>query len=293
MFSDWDAYQGLSKVESALEVSIIDSEGNEIKQEPVWNFETQEGAYGEDIIKINKFIQNGKNCTGTQIMTPFGLQMLYKMPDLEPEKLYSAIFNSVYKASPASAQEQNEVHKYVFQTSRYGSFEEQVKSYLTIAPEAVFVWEIDTNNTDVAKAITVLNNTISSTDGLVATYADPFDRLMQGALKLPALDVAVTTEFNIVKRKDNGKILGVLVRNPEPFNDPKLPAMQKQQTIVAKDAGANTLTSLVAKEPSKIFISNATMDLTAGSFEFKFTYYLFDGTDFTIKDQQTVNVTIS
>jgi hypothetical protein len=292
MFSNWDAYHGLGTVESALEVIIIDSEGKEIKQEPVWNFESLKGGLPEDIIKINKFIENGKNCTGTQVIEPFGVQMQYKMPDLQPEKLYSTVFRSVFK-EPASGKQKSEVHKYVFQTSRYGSFGEQVKSYFSVAPGALFDCIVDTNNADVAQAVTVLNNTISNTDPLVATYADTFDRLMQGALKLPALDVAVCTEFNVLKRKDNGNILGILIRNPEPFNDPKLPAAQKQLTVAAKDAGANMLMSLVAKEPSKIFVSNAGMKLGAGNFEFKFTYYLFDGSDFAVKDQQTVNLTIS
>jgi hypothetical protein len=291
MFTDWEPYQGLGKVESRLEVTLLDAENNAIEQTPSWNFQQLEGGYGEDIIKINNFIQHGQNCTSTQVIKPFGVQLLYRLPDLKPEKLYTALFNAVYRSAPSAPQQKSDVHKYVFQTSRYSSFAEQVESYKQGSAKAIFELAIATNDADVDIAIQILNNTLPGTDALIPQYADPYDRLIQGALKLLALDTPAGTEFNIIKRKDNGRILGILIRNPEPLNDPKLPAAQKQQTVTGKLNGTD-LISLAAKEPSRVFISNASMDLAAGDVECTFRYFLFNGNIFALKDQQIVIITI-
>ena len=292
MFTDWGVYQGLGKVESALEVNIIDAEGNETRQKPEWNFQTLNGGLGDDIIKLNKFVANGRNCTTTQTLKPFGLQMKYKMPDLQPEKLYTAVFNSLYKAHPGASVQQTEVHKYVFQTSRYGSFKKQIESYLLGSEKAIFEWLVDIPPGDVNLAKQILNKTLSDTHALIGQYADPFDRLMNGALKLPTLNVAISTEFNIIKQQATGQILGILIRNPEPFNDPKLPGTNKQNSVDAIDGTGNNLKVLVAKEPSKIFISNDTLNLASGEFEFTFKYLLFDGSTFSVKEQEMVSVNI-
>lgn len=292
MFTDWQPYQGLGKVESALEITVLDAESNAIQQGPSWNFQQLEGGFGEDIIKLNKFVQHGQNCTSTQVIKPFGVQLLYHLPDLKPEKLYTALFNAVYRSDLSGVQQKSEVHKYVFQTSRYSSFAAQVDSYLQGTVKAVFNIALTTNDADVNTAIQILNDTLAVTDALISQFADPYDRLLQGALKLPALDAPAGTEFNIIKRKDNGRILGILVRNPEPLNDPKLPAAEKQRTVAAKLQGAD-LISLVAKEPSRIFISNASMDLPVGDVEYTFNYFLFNGSLFALKDQRIVTITVA
>lgn len=317
MFSNWEAYQGLGKVESSLEVMIRDAEGHEIRQAPEYNFQTQEGGYGEDIIKINHFVENGQNCTSTQVIKPFALQTLFKMPDLKPEKLYTAIFNSLYKPAATAPVQTGEVHKYVFQTSRYGSFEEQVKSYLSFPNNAIFTFEADFPETDLDTANQILLKQLSDTDPLTGQYADPYDRLVQGALQLPAMNVPVSTEFTLLRQKSNGRLLGILIRNPEPFNDPKLPDAQKQTMVTAslntvpidgpqlpgtdEESFAASLPGipideplivLPAREPSRIFISNATMSLAAGDLRLTFRYFLFNGSQFAVQDTQELNIQI-
>lgn len=318
MFSNWEAYQGLGREESALEVLIRDAEGQEILQAPVYNLQTQEGGWGEDIIKINHFVENGQNCTSTQSIKPFAMQTLFKMPDLKPEKLYTAIFNSLYKAAGATATEKSEVHKYVFQTSRYSNFEEQVKSCLLFPGKAIFTMEVDIPVSALDKAREILLKQLSDTDPLTSQFADPYDRLIQGALQLSAMNVPVSTEFTLIRHKGNGQLLGILIRNPEPFNDPKLPDTQKQSMIVAGlstdpidgpalpggeeqsmitaipsvPVGSTPLLTLVAKEPSRIFISNDIMNLLPGELQLTFRYFLFNGKIFAEKDAQEIMLSI-
>ncbi len=292
MYSDWEPYQGLDKVESSLEVEIVNSEGHSIKQKPEFNFQTLEGYAGEDVDKINKFIKNGQNCTGTQEIKPFGLQIKYKMPDLDPEKLYTAVFNSLYKSKPSADQEQSEVHKYVFQTSRYGNFKEQIQSYETNGRKALFDWEAEIDTGDLTLAKKVVEDTLDISHSLVTQYADPYDRLMNGAMKLPALEVPSGTEINRVIDKESGKIIGLLIRNPEPFNDPKLPSSKKQQTVSVQDNNGNSLHVLAAKEPSRIFVTNSQMDLNTGKYTFTFKYFLYDGSAFTVHSQETIHANI-
>ena len=154
---------------------------------------------------------------------------------LKPLKLYTAVVNNLYKGSI------REVHRYVFQTSRYADFRRQVESYHLIDKDgdrrdAIFQLKIPLVPADIALMYDIVTGTMSAANaGLAVTWADPFDRLVEGALKLTPLDAAISTEFNIVRNAATNAVVAVWIRNPEPFNDP----------IAGWDIGEN----LVGKKP--------------------------------------------
>jgi hypothetical protein len=151
---------------------------------------------------------------------------------------------------------------------------------------------------------------MSTSDKLmVQQYADQFDRLLTGVFHLDSnkLQTAVTTEFNFIKHPDTHKILGILVRNPEPFNDPKLPkadpnisSAEPLETLeVSKFDGTSYGDSsefyvIHSKDRSSIFITNRSFDFNIdndSTLRFSFIYKLYNGIDY--ENVSTVNVEIN
>jgi hypothetical protein len=182
---------------------------------------------------------------------------------LKPLKLYTALFNNKYNGNS------KEVHQYVFQTSRYGDFTEQVMSYQLEdkdknQKEAIFTVSLTENSDKAMARKVVLRQVPTSTEteyqAVVGKYADPFDQLIYGAFRLSPIEIPISTEFNLVK-DTQGNILGIWIRNPEPFNDPKLPRGKDQSDVLdATDVVTQTLEIIGASKNEYRFLWNK--DLT-------------------------------
>lgn len=246
-----------------------------------------------------------------------------KTLDLKPLKLYTAQFIAKYNpligGQYASADYESVAHTYAFQTSRYRDFDEQVNSYILkedsfgfIIKEAVFIIEAKTvaSILDLSLATNVItNNELSIPDDIKLQYADQFDRLINGVLHIDynELHAAVTTEFNIIKHPVSENVIGILIRNPEPFNDPKIPkanpnisSTELNETLeVSKWNGSswdtpNDYYVIHSKDRSKMFITdrnfNYNMDSLA-KLKFTFRYKLYNGVDYT--DVSVIDVEIN
>jgi hypothetical protein len=133
------------------------------------------------------------------------------------------------------------------------------------------MYEVVTGNMSVANA------------ALAGAWADPFDRLVAGVLKLKPLDAAIGTEFNIVTNSLTGAAVAVWIRNPEPFNDPKLPADVLERSLRVMD-GPNPNASykvLFAKDGSQAFVMHPTRVLPLAQMRFRFAYIEWDGNNYT------------
>ncbi len=112
-----------------------------------------------------------------------------------------------------------------------------------------------------------------------------YDRLMFGGLKLRELPPALTTEFNVI-RYGNGSIFGILVRSPEPFNDPKIPADELADTITCISGG----TPVISEDCANVFIPLSS----AGTLTFTFNLKGYDSNSqsYSNIDDETVNISI-
>ena len=307
MFGDWDLYLGNEPVNGGMDVVIQDVLIPDV--DPVatsaWKLDPF-GIQSQDVTMLNNMINNGDpidDCTPTSI-APNSVNAEIDIDMLEPLKLYTAIFNNSYQrdvtnATPTTVRE---VHRYPFRTSRYGDFTEQVKSYQLkvddvdpniVLKAAVFDVNQSVPSGQVSQAINILNG---STD-LIQEYADYFERILQGALKLGTLHPAVTTEFNKVYNTDTNKILGMWIRCPEPFNDPKLPASELETTIrlsINGDAESN-YEAIFSKDKREVFITQAShaLDMPTGSYQFTFDYREWDGSQYINAETVTLNLSIS
>ena len=301
MFNNFDTYGSKGEIISELRVLIKDpaeplsSDPNEPEPAMVgkntWK-ENPDPIITTEVRMINNLARNGKinnaNCSKYDVMTPLAVVQEISIGDeeegLKPDKLYTAVFNAVYKA-PGDAQEDAAVvHSYVFKTSQYANFKEQVQSYILlrdendlIEKEAVFQVEKTFDTEAINDASALLNGDF---DLLISEYANLFDRLTDGILQLGVIPPAVTTDFNIIKESGTGRTIGIIIRNPEPFNDPKIPESHLSDTVELSVKAANGGLSsdykvIFSQDKTQAFISNTELDIPAGTATFTFRYKQF------------------
>ncbi len=310
MFNDFGAYKGDPAINISLDVIIKDpiEEDGVGTITPTWTVNSF-GRQERDVTLLNNFI-NGQDCVEITDMISQGMNLEIEMCDLKPLKLYTAIYNSIYKGDT------REVHTYPFQTSRYACFKEQVESYLLASQEETGVFreaffDLDKDFdlvTEVQVAQSIFDDTMADTDPLRQEFMHPYDRLIDGALRLTAIEPAETTDFTMIRDTDEStggappKVIGILIRNPEPFNDPKLEAndpvafAESIQVVDITGTPVPGYSAIISKDGSKVFLSNDSFDITATSLRIRFQYFTFDGQAYAVdnptKDEVIVEIDV-
>jgi hypothetical protein len=287
----FDHYNGNPTVTSSIVVSILDPV-NPLPATPADSgfvapvslaFAANElGHSNIDIQLLHNMATQGTPCTGAghDGIAPMGVQSNVTIEQLKALKLYLAVFKANYNGS------QKEIHRYNFQTSRYADFDEQVNSYKLKDHNGVFLRNamyddltVTLDSIQRAQLSGLLSHSYPSGDPLEQEYADPFDRLMDGILRVGPIDPPVGTDFSIVRDGADDAVIGILVRNPEPFNDPKVPAADIAATIVLTQPTTppGALTTLFSKDRSKAFVGVVGHDLALNDLEFTFRYLEYNG----------------
>lgn len=325
-YSDWVDYEHVSGTpipkiaESSLDIRILNPAPSETAPDDpgthgfIANSISHLSGLGEppaminevnsEIGILNNLLVNGSTCGGDEPMTPIDISS-EKVVDLKPLKLYNAQFVAKYNprigGEFATEPFESVVHSYVFQTSRYGSFAEQVTSYILktvqegietiILREAVYPLNIDgTIDYALAEKVMTADSPADFTEAeapLVQQYAERFDQLMNGVFAIDAnrLQAAVTTEFNLVR--NNGNLIGILIRNPEPFNDPKIPVEILEDAVTVQvfngtiyvDA-PELYTAVHSKDRSQVFITLSDHSFNMNQTDklrFIFNYKIYNG----------------
>jgi hypothetical protein len=311
-FGDWPAYNGLPAVTgNAMQIIIKDpSENTSIPNPPPPDIITTEIPQAvvewpadddpripEDIRALlnlhNPELLNplfeGGDCwvSGGNMIKPASVYTSVKPKYLKPLKLYTAVVNNVYGAKV------EEVHQYVFQTSRYPNFLAQVKSYRLDdgkghQRDAVFRIDVPLSVADLDLMYDVVHDAITgnlsaANAALAGVWADPFDRLVAGVMRLKPLDAAISTEFNIVVNSTTGAPVAVWIRNPEPFNNPKLPRDVLERSLRVIDGLDNVDLSysiLFSKDGSQAFVMHPARVIPVSQIKFRFIYIEWDGSDY-------------
>jgi hypothetical protein len=202
---------------------------------------------------------------------------------LKPLKLYTAIVNNVHQG------ETREVHRYAFQTSRYPDFAAQVNSYHLDDGQGnqrdAFFRVVLPVTADIDLMYDVVSGNMSEQNAeLAKTWADPFDRLVAGVMKLAPLEPAISTEFNIVRSNAPNAAVAVWIRNPESFNDPKLPDdVLKRSLRVVNGLDPDPNVVLFSKDCSQAFVMHPSRILPP-TVRFRFAYIEWDGSNYVDRD---------
>lgn len=258
----------------------------------------------------------------TEPLEPLSYYRKIETRRLKPQKLYTVqVMNFFWGTANINPEEITPeikdnyariIHEYVFQTSRYRNFEDQVKSYymyaddgVTVEQEAVYTIEKELDATILAAARSTIQGTPDATSQSLETqFLDPFDRVAEGIFALPMLQKSVRTEINRIVDTNTGTVQALLVRNPEPFNNPRFPlkvvtgsSSQKGmiEVLFPDQVGADTsYLVLYSKDYSNALIMHTAGAITAATLHFNFVYRTWNGNNYAIvEEQQLINVPIN
>lgn len=226
------------------------------------------------------------------------------LTDLKPSKLYTILvknFFDVNQDGTASDKENVLVHQFGFQTSRYKNFAEQVNSYaieekdelgaVINSRKALFDVKLNLVPDQIqtlSDVVAGLPNTLS--DAMALKYQHPFDRVIEGILKLSPLDPAQRTEVNRIIDTTTGDVIALLIRNPEPFNIPKIPVEEIKDSISV--VGGAGYTVLHSKDYSQALIMHSSKKITDQNLNIKFEYRMWNNNKTVDLNTGTVPLTV-
>lgn len=263
-------------------------------------------------------LNNGVNCTGIiTLRKPKSLFRIITPKRLKPQKLYTAQILNFYWGKEnvdishitenIKKNYAKEVHQFVFQTSRYKDFTDQIGSY-------EIHYTNENNQPAIKKAVYDIRMSLSQdmidaiydiikglpnplSEALAMQYQHPFDRIMEGFFNQRESDVpCTTTEINkliSVNGRDR-KLIGLLIRNPEPFNHPKIPLEKITRTtteagmmdVVTINNDIVTInrdfTFIYSKDYSQAIVMNTNKWIQQTSLSFQFIYKIWNGTDYEV-----------
>jgi hypothetical protein len=306
MFSDWDGYLGLPTVKSTLQMQLLDPYGAILSPELIWEQLPDEEITNVNFMKLPPdqqilYFMNRAALEDSCNVNPVSIkkrkkQGAYHFPNLEPNRLYTALFTAVYQPL-GEAEQRAEIHRFNFKTSRFSTFEEQAGSFvlnsiLGSEKYAVYPLKVSFTQAEIDGAIKNLIDDNPENDAAeVIRYAARYDRLVYGGLAIKNLEPIETTVIHPVINIDpvdsSRRLLGILVRNPEPFNNPKLPVESLNNTVGLSltPSGQSVLTPetfiyIHAQDTSAVFISNAGLNIPVGDTQLHFKYKIFNGNDY-------------
>jgi hypothetical protein len=155
------------------------------------------------------------------------------MPNLEPNKLYTAVVlnRSLDEGTVA------EVARYPFKTSLYPDFASHIASYKlrSGADARLAVFTLEHALASATDEAVVLAGALAIVAGSpttdTAAYADPFDRMVYGQLKLAPLAPAASLEFNFMVNSVTHQTYGIWIRSREALIDPRVTGTLLDQAI--------------------------------------------------------------
>lgn len=253
---------------------------------------------------FNMLLNN--TCVGNiQLVKPKSNYRIVTPKKLKPQKLYTVQVLNFYWGQEAfdmtnitednKAKYTKEVHKFVFQTSRYSNFDEQVSScFIPYTDEngnpqekqAVYPMEKAIDPTKILAAFdTIVGNTNPLSDQISLQFQHPFDRIMEGLFGFAPLEDAVTTEFNKIIDLNTGRVVALLIRNPEPFNHPKIPLEEINRNgvkpgimeVITNGVMDTKFHFLYSKDYAKAIVMRDGLWIKSLELDFQFIYKIWNG----------------
>jgi hypothetical protein len=308
MMQNWYGYNGLTPLNGEMHIAIKDPVTDVIVPYPLpanWENENVPLPDGSpvwagdsdpniplNIQMLNNMINyvnsttNAIQCTlniGAPIQ-PSAYAYSVTLTNLLPSKLYTAIVMNSFKVGSAGELKNEQVHQFGFQTSRYANFEEQVNSYKMIdenqnIKQAVFSKVLSLTTEQITAAYNIASGISDPLSlSLESRYIDLFDRVMDGIMQIGSLEPAERTEFTFLKQESTGNIFGLLIRNPEPFNNPKIP-LSVIQLSVRVYIPRRPFSIIHSKDRSHILMIHPT-SFSISSLLLLFSYKVWNGSDY-------------
>lgn len=329
MFKKWEAYNGMDEIKGALNIQIKDPVTDLVLDYPLSINETVteivptingNGENNEEWINnydpripvniqiIQSLVDNGVlPCQFTigQPLVPKSYSYSVEVTNLKPKKLYTALINNAFDSNGdgdftnyvdlnmnIGVSENKEVHKFVFQTSRYGNFRDHINSYLLNQDgeeelKAVYTLQQDFTSQTLLDAYSIVSDDNPDSNIELLGFTDLLDRVIEGVLKLKPMDPPQNTEFNIIKNL-NSEIVGVYIRSCEPFNSPNFEKELLNDSIQVLTGGVPNIEEfkvLYAKDYASCFIMKQGIIINEEALDISFTYKGWTGSQISTLDQ--------
>lgn len=324
MFQKWYAYLNMPEMDGQLHIAIKDPVTDVVVPYPLpvdydentvpvpdqagylWEVDTNP-ILPPHIEAINNMIENADLPCELDLGNPIKPNSTYftvTLTNLKPQKLYTALFYNAFEKA-ANNVVSEPVHEYVFQTSRYLNFTEQVNSYViedeetATQKQAVFNVPVELTSIAIQKAYDIISNPGGQTNDypLANQYQDLFDRIIEGVWEMLPLDPPVRTEFIKIINSSTGEVVALLVRNPEPFNNPKIPLNEVEGMIAVLFGTGNVNNAykvLYSNDYSQAIIMHSNLTITASQLNFRFRYMNWNGNAYVVEDTvQVENIIIN
>ncbi len=338
MLKNWEPGQGLGPIKGEMNIMIKDPVTNVIIPYPLpehWTHETVPETITEwvgdndpnlplGIQQMMNYINYANSPNSTLIcnikpgkaVKPKSNSYSVVLDNLNPEKLYTAIVSNAFDDNgdldfapyplpeDKTYVENPSVHEFVFKTSRYKNFKEQIESYKlkeyndhqAVIGEKEAVYQINANfnqqKLDDLYSLVSGGTENAHLKSLANTYSEIFDRAFEGVMGLKPLDPPSNTEF--VKIIDNAtkNVVALLIRNPEPFNDPRIPLSDMANCFeVLSQAGNVNLEFkvLYSKDYSQILVMHQSKKIINSKLNCRFRYKTWNGALYEQKSVVTLN----
>lgn len=237
------------------------------------------------------------------------------LTNLKPQKLYTALVFNAFDADGNDVisdhkdendniiyQENQKIHEFVFQTSKYENFNDQVKSFqlkeynendeVINEMQAVFEHPLNLSTVQINNLYDLFSelSTNANTDlqNIAQQFNHRFDRAVEGVLGLHSLNPPTTTDFIKIININTGEIIALLVRNPEPFNIPKIPLEDIEGTIVVISEGTENVNNdykiIHSKDYSQALIMHHNKKITAASLNLRLIYKTWNGSSYAVNE---------
>lgn len=317
MLNTWHPYLGMPELEGALHIAIKDPVTNVIipyplpadyseetvptadEDIPVWQ-EDNDPLLPPHIQAINNMIENGEVSCEIQLgdpIVPNSSFFTVTLTNLKPQKLYTALFYNAFEVFDGTVLSEP-VHQFVFQTSRYTDFKSQVESYIISDDQentgkAIYEIPVNVDTASINTAYTL----VEAEEGPVndpweTQYLHLFDRATEGMFGIQPIDPPATTEFNKVINTTTGGVIALLIKSPEPFNNPKISLETIKGTIEIVDGNGNAITAyktLYSKDYSQALIMHSSKKITASALNIRFAYLRWEhGNEYVEADSLVV-----
>ncbi|MCQ9637798.1 hypothetical protein MP478_00180 [Chryseobacterium sp. WG14] len=253
-------------------------------------------------------------------VVPKSYKYSVELTNLNPEKLYTAIVYNAFDddgdghykpqitpvpGKPDKVYEENQkIHEFVFRTSRYKDFKEQVESYklkeyddkgLVVIGQKDAIYEVkaDLKQQQLNDLYILASEGVENPylKGLANTYSEVFDRAFEGVMGLKPLNPPTHTEFVKIINTNN-EVAALLIRNPEPFNDPKIPLGDMADCFKVLNAVGEhnkDFQIIYAKDYSQILVMHKSNKIKDSKLKLEFTYKSWDGSAYAKRSTVTIN----
>lgn len=303
MYNSWSAYLGNDELVAYIEVNIYDPRPNNSQKETLdirsfKRVDTDTAPVPKDAQAMMNLSSNGAPCAELGSIVPPEFKISVNPDQLEPEKMYSVVVSAVYEGQ---APESAEIFRFNFQTSRYGSFEDHLSTF-DLGDNVKAIYEISVNGLTSQSAVIqdVLNGSLNESNSLHAEYANDFEKIVTGIVKLsdgstPLSNTSPPTNIEVNILKDGMTLCALWLRSPEPLNDPRLPITEKLNSLDVSVGGSplSGLNFIYSKDMSEVFITTNNSIMPTGAYEIDIDYLLYDGQSYIADSNASLNFTIA